>query len=187
MKLRFMVLYLALVLSANIASADMSALEAMREGDMKKLSFHSEARATSEKTYIREDGSDGQLSDYAGKHVLLNFWATWCGPCRKEMPMLSDLQRELGGEDFEVVTIATGRNSPMGMKKFFEEYGVDNLPLHRDPQAELGREMGVFGLPVTVILTPDGQEIARMQGEADWSTENAKAILRALIEGQGQG
>lgn len=99
--------------------------------------------------------------------------------------MLSDLQTELGGEAFEVVTLATGRNAPPAMKKFFDEIGVDNLPLHRDPKQEVAREMGVFGLPVTVILDPEGNEIARMQGDADWSSESAKAILTALIGAEG--
>ena len=182
MKLRSLVLYLALGLSANIAIADMSAVEALRDGDMKKLMFHSEAKPVSAQTFTHENGGEGRLSDYQGKYVLLNFWATWCAPCRKEMPMLADLQTELGGDQFEVVTLATGRNSPMGMKKFFEEIGVDNLPLHRDPKADVGREMGVFGLPITVILDPEGNEIARLQGDADWSSDSAKAILTALID-----
>ena len=181
MKFHSLVLYLALGLSANIASADMSAIEALREGDMKKLVFQSEPKAVSDQGYLREDGSDGELADYRGKYILLNFWATWCGPCRTEMPMLAQLQSDLAGDQFEVVTLATGRNSPAAMKRFFEEIEVDNLPLHRDPKANIGREMGVFSMPVTVIVDPDGNEIARMQGEADWSSENAKAILRAVM------
>ena len=187
MKLSSFILYLALGLSANTAAADMSAVAALREGDMKKLVLHDEARPASQKSYLREDGTEGRLADYGGKYVLLNFWATWCAPCRKEMPMLADLQTELGGDAFEVVTLATGRNAPPAIKTFFEEIGVDNLPLHRDPKADIGRDMGVFGLPITVILDPEGQEIGRLQGEADWASPSAKAILRALISGQGGG
>lgn len=95
--------------------------------------------------------------------------------------MLSDLQREFGGEDFEVVTLATGRNPPPAMKSFFDEIGVDNLPLHRDPGSALAREMGVLGLPITVILNPDGDEVARMRGDANWASDNAKAILRTIL------
>lgn len=95
--------------------------------------------------------------------------------------MLSELQTELGGEDFEVVTIATGRNAPPAMKKFFEEIAVDNLPLHADPKMTLSRSMGVLGLPVTVILDRDGSEIARLQGDADWNSDSAKSILKTLI------
>ena len=181
MKLWSLVLYLALGLSANIAAADMADIEALRTGDMKKLVLHSEAKPVSDQPFTTEAGGEGHLADYQGKFVLLNFWATWCAPCRKEMPMLSDLQTDLGGDSFEVVTLATGRNAPPAMKKFFEEIGVENLPLHRDPKAVIGREMGVFGLPITVILNPEGQEIGRLQGDADWASDSAKAILQALI------
>lgn len=95
--------------------------------------------------------------------------------------MLSELQTEFGGENFEVVTIATGRNPPPAMKAFFDEIGVDNLPLHRDPKSGLAREMGILGLPITVILNPEGQEVARMRGDADWASDNAKDMLRMIL------
>jgi len=189
--IRCCILYIALALGANGAMADMTAdlseVAALRDGDMKKLNFHSEPQPVSQIPFTRQDGTTGTLADYQGKHIVLNFWATWCAPCRKEMPMLSELQTELGGDAFEVVTLATGRNAPPAMKKFFDEIGVDNLPLHRDPQSAIAREMGVFGLPITVILTPEGQEIARLQGDAHWNSDSAKAILRALIDGASGG
>lgn len=177
-------MYTALVMGANLAHADMTEISALRAGDMNKLNFHSTAKTTSEQAYIKTDGSEGKLSDHTGKTVLLNFWATWCAPCRKEMPMLSDLQSELGGDHFEVLIIATGRNALPAMKKFFEEIDVDNLPLHRDPKQKIARDMGVLGLPITVILNPEGEEIARLRGDADWSSDSAKNILRAVIDAQ---
>ncbi|WP_431197570.1 TlpA disulfide reductase family protein [Shimia thalassica] len=162
-------------------AVDMSAVAAMREGDMKKLNFHPELRQVSEKTFDAENGTKMTLADYEGQYVLLNFWATWCAPCRKEMPMLSDLQAEFGDDDFQVVTLATGRNAPPAMKKFFDEIGVDNLPLHRDPQSAVARDMAVLGLPVTALIDKNGNEIARLTGDADWSSDNAKAILRNVI------
>ena len=101
--------------------------------------------------------------------------------------MLAELQAELGGEDFEVVTIATGRNAPVAMQKFFEEIGVDNLPLHTDAKMGLARSMGVLGLPVTLIMDREGNEIARLQGDAEWNSDSAKAILRHLIEADASG
>ena len=101
--------------------------------------------------------------------------------------MLSELQTEFGGDDFAVVTIATGRNPPPAMKKFFDEIGVENLPLYRDPKSQLAREMGVLGLPITVILNPDGQEVARMRGDADWASDNAKAILKTILGSSNSG
>lgn len=99
--------------------------------------------------------------------------------------MLSALQTEFGGDNFEVLTLATGRNNPAGIVKFFDEIGVDNLPRHQDPKQALAREMGIFGLPITVILDPEGREIARLRGDADWNSDSAKAIIAALVGGAG--
>ena len=184
MRLFLAVLYTALALSANAAHADVAAAEAARDGTMKKLLF-SEPAAVSGETFTDPDGGEFRLSDFGGRHVVVNFWATWCAPCRKEMPMLSELQTEFGGETFEVVTIATGRNSVQGIRKFFEEVGVDNLPLYLDPKSSLGRDMGVLGLPITVILDPEGREIARMRGDAEWNSDSAKSVIRALIGAGG--
>ena len=174
-------LYTGLALLANGALADIADL---REGDMRKLNVHSAPIAGSDQPFETFEGEAISLEDYAGKHIVLNFWATWCAPCREEMPYLSELQAEFGGETFEVVTIATGRNPEAGMRAFMEEIGVDNLPLHRDPNQRLARELGVLGLPVTLILDPEGQEIARLQGDADWASDSAKAIVGALIAGE---
>ena len=175
------ILYTGLVMLANPVLADLAKAEAMRDGDMKKLTFHSEAQPVGTAEFVTFDDQPLTLEQYKGKWVLLNFWATWCAPCRKEMPMLSELQTEFGGADFEVVTVASGRNPPPAMKAFFDEIGVTNLPLHRDPKSALAREMGVLGLPITVILNPEGKEVARMRGDADWSSDNAKDILRVIL------
>jgi thiol-disulfide isomerase/thioredoxin len=184
-KLFSALLYTALLGLANIAQADVATAEALRTGEMRKLNFHSTPLVTTDVTFTSEDGQDMTLANFEGKHILLNFWATWCAPCRKEMPHLSALQDTLGGDSFEVVTIATGRNPLPAMQRFFAEIEVDNLPLHTDPRQALARNLGVLGLPATLIIDPDGQEIARMQGEADWSSDNALAILRALLSPQG--
>lgn len=95
--------------------------------------------------------------------------------------MLSELQDEFGGEAFQVVTLATGRNSPQGIDKFFAETGIANLPRFRDPKSAVAREMAVLGLPVTVIIDAEGREVARLLGDADWASDSAKAILRNLM------
>ena len=176
--------YTALVLGANAAfgETDSDALLALRDGDMKKLMVHETPKATSSASFELADGAgEATLADYKGKYVLLNFWATWCAPCRKEMPQLDALQKEFGGDRFEVLTIATGRNSPEGIKRFFEEAGVESLPRHQDPRQALASQMGIFGLPITVLIDPDGQEIARLRGDAEWNSESARAIVRTLI------
>ena len=183
---RSAVLYTAMALGANAALAsDSEALMAMREGDMQKLSFHEAPQPVSDAAFTDTNGTEFTLADWEGKTVVVNFWATWCAPCRKEMPGLDRLQTEMGGDDFEVVTIATGRNSVQGIVKFFEETGVENLPILLDPRSSLGRDMGVLGLPITVMLNPEGEEIARLRGDAEWDSDNAKAILQAVMDDAG--
>lgn len=175
-------LYISLAMGAIPAHADTTAAAALRDGDMRKLIFHDTPESTSNAEFELADGAGtATLADYKGKYVLLNFWATWCAPCRHEMPMLSALQTEFGGPDFEVLTIATGRNSPAGISKFFDETGIDNLPRHQDPKQKLAAQMGIFGLPITVIIDPEGREIARLRGDADWISDSAKAIIAELI------
>ncbi len=180
-------LYTALVLGANAAVAqatvDTATIEALRDGDMQKLMFHSEPQPVSQIPFTDPEGVERSLADWEGKHVVVNFWATWCAPCRKEMPGLDRLQAEFGGEDFEVVTIATGRNSLTGIRKFFEETGVTNLPILLDPGSDLARDMAVLGLPITVLLDPEGREIARLRGDAEWDSDSARAIVAALTGG----
>ena len=181
-KLMSALLYTALAVVANTAHADMSAVEALREGDMRKLMFHETPVASSDAPFFTESGEEMTLAAYDGQIVVLNFWATWCAPCRQEMPHLAALQTQMGGADMQVVTVATGRNPAPAINQFFDEIGVDNLPKHVDARQSLSRSMGVLGLPATVVLDRQGNEIARMQGEADWSSESAVAVIQALID-----
>ena len=178
-KFGLILLYTALGVLANSSWAQDAA--SIREGDMRKLAIHSEPIAGTDVTFISEDDTDLSLADYAGQYVVLNFWATWCAPCRKEMPSLQALQTRLEDENAQVVTVATGRNPKPAMQMFFDEIGVDNLPLHTDPRQNFARALGVLGLPVTLIIGPDGTELARLQGDADWGTENAFDVLMALM------
>jgi thiol-disulfide isomerase/thioredoxin len=173
------VLYTALVLGANPVAADVATL---REGDMKKLILLDAPVAVPEAALLDAEDGEHSLAEYTGRWVVLNFWATWCAPCRREMPSLERLQAAM--PELAVVPVATGRNAVEGIRRFFEEAGVKTLPIRRDPQSHLARAMHVMGLPVTVILNPEGQEVARMIGDADWDSDSAKAVLGALMAGQ---
>ncbi len=182
------VLYVALALGANpvlAASLDREALLELRAGDMRKLVVHEAPKELPLFVLLDMDEGEHQLDEYKGKYVLMNFWATWCAPCRKEMPSLDTLQSELGNDDFEVVLIAAGRNPKPAITKFFEEAEINNLETLRDPTQQLTNLMGVFGLPITVILSPEGHEIARLKGDADWHSEEAVNFLKTMVSGDG--
>ena len=178
--LRSALLYTALLIGANTGFAAQVDWQAAHDAGLVKLVPSRDAPPIPETEFTDPDGGTHRLSDWQGKVALVNFWATWCAPCREEMPALDALQAELGGEVFQVVTIATGRNAPAKIDQFFEETGVQNLPVLLDPRQQLARQMGVVGLPVTVLIDRDGNEVARLLGDADWSSDAAKDVIRQL-------
>ena len=181
--LKLLVLYAGLAAGANTAVAGTDALFSLAEGDLASLQLHGEPRAVPTTAVKDANGKSVDLSDYRGKYVLLNFWALWCAPCVKEMPSLERLDAELGSAKFEVVTIATGRNAPPAVDKFFAKKGITHLPKLFDPKMALMRDIGGSGLPLTVLIGPDGREVARFNGDAEWDSPTALAMLRGWMSG----
>lgn len=179
-------IYAGLLLGANpagaqvLSPADRAAVEALRTGDLRKLVVHAEPVAVPDIAMTDREGAAHRLADSDGRLRLVNFWATWCAPCREEYPALDALQRDLKGPDFEVIPIATGRNSPEAIDKFKAEAGITSLTSYLDPKSELARAMDVPGLPVTLILNREGAEIARLLGGADWNSAAARQIIAYL-------
>ena len=176
--MRTAALYLAAALGANAAQAQDVA--ALATGAMEALEVHEAPREVPRVEILTPDGAPATLPE--GRPVVLNFWATWCAPCREEMPHLAALQEAMG-EEAEVVLVATGRNDPEAALAFLAEVGADGLTDLRDPEGALGRGVAVVGLPTTLVLDPKGREVARLQGIAEWHSDEAQAILRALAEG----
>jgi thiol-disulfide isomerase/thioredoxin len=168
--------------AAALTDAERSELDALREGDMRKLVVHPEPMATSDVVFVAPDGGEARIADTGGKVRLLSFWATWCAPCRQEKPTLDALQRELGGPDFAVIAVATGRNDPDAIERFLEDLGIAALVTWRVPETALAGAMRVPGLPVTVVLDRDGMEVARLMGGADWTSPSARAVIGYLID-----
>jgi thiol-disulfide isomerase/thioredoxin len=107
-------------------------------------------------------GQAGTLADFKGRVVLVNLWATWCVPCRKEMPALDRLQAALGGPDFEVVPISIDRGGVETMRKFYTETGLHNLGMYLDVSGQSLRALGAIGLPTTLLLDRSGREVGRI-------------------------
>ncbi|RUU00042.1 TlpA family protein disulfide reductase [Mesorhizobium sp. USDA-HM6] len=132
-------------------------------------------------------GRHQTLADYSGKVVLLNIWATWCAPCRKEMPTLDRLQAKLGGPDFEVVALSMDRGGPELVKKFFAETGVKHLTLNIDTSARAMFTLGAVGLPMTLLIDRDGKEIGRLIGPAEWDSPEMMEFIRGHIAASREG
>jgi len=132
---------------------------------------------------------DGQrqtrsLADFKGKVVLLNLWATWCGPCRHEMPALDRLQAALGGDDFAVVPLSIDRGGVDKIKKFYADIGIENLPIYLDVSGQAARQFDTFGVPTTLILDRGGQEVGRIVGPAEWDAPEVVEFLKPVIARQ---
>jgi thiol-disulfide isomerase/thioredoxin len=127
-------------------------------------------------------GAPKDLSNWNGKVVLLNLWATWCVPCRKEMPELSKLQKLLGSADFEVVALSEDLKGAEASAAFLKEQGTDNLALYVDPKATALAAIKSVGLPTTLLIDRNGKEVGRLLGPADWASEDAQNLVRNVID-----
>jgi thiol-disulfide isomerase/thioredoxin len=126
-------------------------------------------------------GKPLKMSDWKGRVVLVNLWATWCAPCRKEMPDLAQLQKELGSDQFEVVAISVDRKGVEASSAFLKETGADALKLYAEPTTTIVNELQVIGLPVTILIDRQGNEIGRLLGPAHWASPEAKALIKAAL------
>ncbi len=127
------------------------------------------------------EGKERTLADWRGKVVLLNLWATWCLPCRKEMPSLDRLQAALGSDKFEVVALSVDRKGLDASRKFLDETKVERLALYVDASTRATSELRVVGLPATLLLDAEGREIGRLLGPAEWDSEDAKRLIRSVV------
>ena len=127
-------------------------------------------------------GAEKSLADFKGKAVLLNLWATWCGPCRTEMPSLDRLQKELGSDSFEVVALSLDRAGKDAAQKFYDEIKVQNLKLYIDPTMKAGNALRAIGMPTTLLIDKDGREVGRLPGPAEWDTPAAKTIITEALK-----
>ncbi len=168
--------------AADLTDAGRAELEAMRSGDMAKLAFHDAPKAPVTAHFANEAGNYVSFEDFEGRIALVNFWATWCPPCRKEMPAIDRLNAALAGDGIVVAAVNLERNGRSKARSFFDDTGIEHLKLYADETNAMGRALGILGLPVTILLDRQGREIARLMGDAEWDSPEAQALLRRLAE-----
>ncbi len=132
--------------------------------------------------FVDGTGAAKTLKDFRGKTVLLNLWATWCTPCRKEMPSLDRLQTALGSDKFEVVALSLDRAGPEAAQKFLDEIKVQGLKLYIDQTMKAGNALKALGMPTTILINKDGREVGRLPGPAEWDSAEAKKLIEAAMK-----
>lgn len=134
-------------------------------------------------SFAGPDGRPTTLAAFSGKVALLNLWATWCKPCREEMPALDRLQAALGGDDFTVVPVSIDTGGAQRPAQFLESVGVRNLPLNIDSSTEIFQDLKsrglAIGLPVTVLVDRNGCHLGHMNGPAAWDSEDGRKLIDA--------
>ncbi|WP_393978685.1 thiol:disulfide interchange protein TlpA [Xanthobacter nonsaccharivorans] len=163
-----------------------ASLKGLAKGEIAAMAVATEPRRLPPLTFADAEGKPVSLADFKGRLLLVNLWATWCVPCRKEMPSLDRLQGTLGGPDFQVVAINLDTKGPEKPRAFLSEIGVSHLAFFTDPatktfQALRGVGRGV-GLPTTLIVDRSGCELAYLAGPAEWASEEAQAFVKAAAE-----
>ncbi len=156
--------------------------KALAKGPMAGVIVHAGRKEIIPFSFTDAGGQQVDLSKWKGRVVVLNLWATWCAPCRKEMPDLAKLQAALGGPDFEVVALSVDRKGLEASQAFLKEIGVTNLAAYSEPEAKSLSALQALGLPATVLIDRNGKEAGRLLGPADWASPEAQAMVKALLD-----
>ena len=150
-------------------------------GELRKFIF-SEKTEVLPKPLILDANENMVEIGYDEDILIINFWATWCAPCKKEMPSLNSLAQHMKYEDIQIITIASGRNSKEAIDGFFDDNNLVNLKKYRDPRGRIAVKYGVTALPTTVVINPTGLEIGRIIGDIDWDTADVRSFFKKLLE-----
>ena len=155
-------------------------------GWMEQFSFTEPTRPAPQTPFLAGDGAELTIGDFKGRVLLVNFWATWCAPCIRELPSLDDLQLRLGGQGLLVLAVSQDRGGAAVAAPFLKKLGVNRLGLFLDSRMKLGRAFGVRALPWTIMIGRDGHIIGRLPGYAEWNSDEGVALIRHYL-GAGRG
>ncbi|TXN50907.1 TlpA family protein disulfide reductase, partial [Methylobacterium sp. WL18] len=155
------------------------------KGEVAGMQAVTQARPAPEIRFKGPDGAETALSDLKGRLLLVNLWATWCAPCKAEMPALDRLQAELGGPDFTVVAINVDTRNLDKPPEWLKQAGIHALAFYADPGGRvlpaIQRDTQSPGLPTTMLIDPQGCTIGVMKGPAAWSSPDGLGLIRAVL------
>jgi thiol-disulfide isomerase/thioredoxin len=179
MKIVLTGLAFALSLSALTACGPQTGTPPASTGALAKLKTEQPPKAVSPVSFVDAVGTNHTLAEFRGRYVLLNLWATWCAPCVRELPALSNLQARLGTNNLLVIPVSIGRDTAAQTQIFLNQHNA-KLPVYRDTKSAFLHAFGAFGLPLTVLIDPQGREIARASGALRWDAPESVAYFKSL-------
>jgi thiol-disulfide isomerase/thioredoxin len=144
--------------------------------------IHDAPRPLPEIAFEDGEGRSRSLAQFTGKVMLLNVWATWCAPCREEMPALDGLQRKLGGPGFEVLALSIDSVGAPAVRRFYEEMGVRSLAVYIDSTTRASASLGAVGIPTTLLIDRQGREVGRHTGPAEWDGPQAVRVIEEFLQ-----
>jgi thiol-disulfide isomerase/thioredoxin len=164
-------------------------LAPLAQGEVAALTMASAPLRLPDLAFEDADGKPRKLSDWRGRTVLVNLWATWCVPCRREMPALDSLQTKLGGPNFEVVAVNIDTRDPEKPKNFLKDANLTRLDFFSDPKAKVFQDLKAvgraLGMPTSVLVDGQGCEIATIAGPAEWGSDDAVKLITAAVKPTG--
>jgi len=165
------------------ASESLRALDSRADGSrVLNLIVHPEPVPAPEIRFLDAEGNALTLADFRGRYTAVHFWATWCFPCRGEMPTIDALQGEIGDGDLTILALSLDRHGPEHVAAFYDEFGIRYLPIYIDDRMEAARTLRVNGIPSTILVDPEGREVARVLGDRDWATPEVIDLVRQIVE-----
>lgn len=144
--------------------------------------LHETPQPVAELSFVDGDGRERSLADFHGRTILLNIWATWCVPCREEMPALDRLQAELGNSEFEVVPLSIDRDGLPKVEAFYEELSLGDLGIYVDASGKAAYQLNTVGIPTTLLINSNGLEIGRLIGPAEWDSLQFVTLIQQQLE-----
>jgi thiol-disulfide isomerase/thioredoxin len=145
------------------------------------ISVLEQPRELSSFSFFDEYGNEHTMSNYRGKVVALHFWATWCPPCRKELPSIDYLQKVLDKEEFTFITLSVDREGINVVAEYMASHNINNLPIFLDENMKAARALFINGIPSTILIDREGREIGRILGDRDWSLLEVENLMRRII------
>lgn len=178
----------AVMITALAAPVPARTAEPPRSGSMEAFVLATTARPRPDFHWTDQSGNEQfALSNFTGKVVLMNFWASWCNPCLTELPTISKLQEALGGNDFTVVGISVDQAGSSLARRMLRKLHIKNLEIYLDRSGNASRAFGAGDIPTTILFDREGREVGKFAGPTDWASPEALALIKFFIDNPGYG